>query len=207
MGVFSKQQWNRLEQWSPRLFVLAAVFLFVGATNSGLAFLSDGYVFNKWLGIVLELGRLTALLGTAGLSVQVVHRNARMGNLSRAVASLAIVFVTVLIALATLEAAGVLADPIGVIGLVAYVLSVSTFLLVGIGVVRTGAHSRRIGGLLLVNVVALLVVFFGRLFVPLGLVATVVPGIQILLYLSLGYTLRGWSVTTRRLAPASDTPP
>jgi hypothetical protein len=205
MGIHDTNRWNELEGWSPRLFVLAAVFLLVGAANSGLAFLGDGYAFNEWLGIILELGRLAALLGTAGLSVRVLTRNERLGNLTRAVASLAVVFVAVLIALATLEVAGVRTDPIGLIGLVAYVLSVGTFLVAGVGIVRTGAHSRRIGGLLLVNVVALLVVFFGRLFVPLDLVATVVPGIQVLLYLSVGYSLRGRSVSTRQTAPATET--
>lgn len=207
MPPITKRQWNKLEQWSPQLFVLAAVFLLVGAVSSGFAFLSDGYAFNDWLAIVSEFGRLAALLGTAGLSVQVVNRNAQLGNLGRAVASLAVVFVTVLIAMATLDAAGVLADPILIIGLIAYVLSVSTFLVVGIGVVRTGAHSRRIGALLLVNVVALLVVFFGRFVLPLNLVATVILGIQVLLYLSVGYNLWGRRVTTQQTAPTTDTTP
>ena len=207
MVMSSKQQWKRLEGWSPRLFILAAVFLLVGAANSGLAFFVDSYTFNEWLGIVLELGRLAALLGTAGLSVGVVNRSVRLGYLTRAVASLAVVFVTALTAMATLTVAGVLADPIGIVGLFAYVLSVSAFLVVGVGVVRTGVYSRRIGGLLLVNVVALLILFFGRVFVPLGLVATVVPGIQLLLYLSVGYTLRGCSVTAKVAAPTTDTSP
>lgn len=199
--------WRSLEQWSPRLFVLASVFLLVGAANSGLAFLHNGYAFNDWLGLVLELGRLTALLGAAGLSVQVARRDARLGNLSRLVASLAVVFVTTLITLAALETAGVLADPIGVIGLVAYVLSVGAFLTVGIGIVRTSTHSQWVGGLLLANVVALLVVFFGRLFVPLNLLAAVVPGVQVLLYLGIGYVLRGRSVPIRQTTPATDMTP
>ena len=207
MAISNKQQWKHLEGWSPRLFILAAVFLLVGAANSGLAFFVDSYTFNEWLGVVLELGRLAALLGTAGLSVGVVNRSVRLGYLTRAVASLAVVFVTALTAMATLTVAGILADPIGIVGLFAYVLSVSAFLVVGVGVVRTGAYSRRIGGLLLVNVVTLLIVFFGRSVVPLGLVATVVPGIQLLLYLSVGYTLRGWSVTAQVAAPTTDTSP
>jgi hypothetical protein len=189
------------------LFVVAGVFLVVGAANSGVAFVSESYAFDEWLGIVLELGRVAALLGTAGLSVQVATENARLGTLNRAVASLGVVFVSALIAQATLESAGVIAESGGLVGLAAYVLSVTTFLAVGIGVLWTGAYSRLIGGLLLVNVVALLVVFFGRRFVPLGLLATVVPGIQVLLYLSLGYELRGQTVPTRQPAPATDATP
>lgn len=187
------------------MFVLAAVFLLVGAVNNGLTFLLEGYAFDAWHGIVLELGRLAALLGTAGLSIQVLRRNTRWGILNFVVTSLAVVFVTVLIGLATLKAAGFLAGSIGVVGIVAYVLSVSTFIVVGFGILRTGAYTPRIGGLLLVNVVALLVVFFGRLFVSLGLVATVVPGFQILLYLSVGHALWNRRLRTSQQAPVTDT--
>ena len=123
-----------------------------------------------------------------------MNRSVRLGYLTRAVASLAVVFVTALTAMATLTVAGVLAEPIGIVGLFACVLSVSAFLVVGVGVVRTGAYSRRIGGLLLVNVVALLIVFFGRTVVPLGLVATVVPTLVVLLYLGVAYDLRALGV-------------
>ena len=203
--AYSDTVWATLEEWCPRLFILAGVFLLVSAANNGLAFMTDGHPFDEWLGIVLELGRLAALLGTAGVSIEVVRRNSWVGNLNRAVASLAVVSITVLIALASLDVAGVLADPIGIVGLVAYVLSVSAFFVVGIGVIQTDAHSRRIGGLLLVNVVALLTVFFGRLFVPLGLVATVVPVCQSILYLGIGHNLRNLSVTTRQTTSAMDT--
>lgn len=201
----TKLQWNRLDRWSPRLFILAAAFLLVGAANSSLAFLSDSYASTEWLNLALEFGRLAALGGTAGLAMRVANRNAWLGHLTRAIASLAVVFVTILTALATLEVAGILADPIGILGLVAYVFSVGAFLVAGVAIIRTGAHSRWIGGLLLVNVVALLVVFFGRLFVPLELVATVVPGTQVLLYLGVGHALQGRSMPTRQAAPATDT--
>lgn len=199
--------WDELEQWSPRLFMLAAVFLFVGAANNGLAFLVDAYGFDQWRALILELGRLAALLGTAGLSVQVMNRSPHLGALCRGTATLAVIFVTALVALATLTAAGVLADPVAFIGLGAYVLSVSAFLVAGIGELRTGAHSRRVGVLLLTNVVALLVVFFGRLFVPLGLVATVVPAIQVPIYVSVGYYTRVWRATTGQTVPAVDATP
>lgn len=206
MPITARAQWNRLADWSPWLFVLAALFLLVGAANSGLAYLIDGYAFDRWYGLVLELGRLAALLGTAGVAVEVVDRNATLGNLGRAVASLAVVAVSFLLALATLEVAGVLGDPIGLIGLLAYVLSVSAFLVVGVGVLLTG-HSRSIGALLLCTVLALLVVFFGRQFVTLDLVATVVPGLQVLVYLGVAYELRAGKTATTQSAPASSTAP
>lgn len=199
--------WERLEQWSPRLFFLAGAFLLVAASESGLALLVESYTHNTWLGIVLELGRLTALLGTAGLSAGLVDRTGRFGKLGRAVATLAVALVVVLIGLATLKKAGFLANPIGVVGIVTYGLSVGTFALFGAGILRTGAYSTRVGSLLLVNVVALLVVFFGRLVVPLELLATVVPATQVLLYFGVGHRLRIEHVpapgTTPRTEPSS----
>lgn len=207
MRLSTTNQWRGLERWSPRLFVLAAGCLLVGAANSGFAFASDGYAFNDWLGIVLEFGRLAALLGTVGVSVAVVRRRERLGRFTRAVATLAAVLIGVLIAMATLTAVGVLAEPVGIVGLVAYLLSVGAFLAVGLAVLATGAHAQVVGGLLLVNVAALLVVFFGRLVVPLELLAAVVPTIQAFLYSGVGYTLRGTSAVTQEPTPATETTP
>lgn len=207
MSITAMRRWNRLADWSPWLFVLAALFLTVGAANSGLAYLLEGYAFDRWYGVVLELGRLAALLGTAGIAVEVADLNARLGKLGRGVSSLAVVAVSFLVALATLEIAGILADPIGLIGLLAYVLSVSAFLVVGVGVLVAGGHSRALGALLLCTVAALVVVFFGRLFVPLNLLAAIVPGLQVLLYLGIGYELRaGSSAATRTASVSSATP-
>ena len=44
------------------------------------------------------------------------------------------------------------------------------------------------------RLVSLLIVFFGRVFVPLGLVATVVPTLVVLLYLGVAYDLRALGV-------------
>ncbi len=207
MGMFSTRRWADLERWSPRLFVSAGVFLLVGAANSGLAFAFESYAFDAWGAIVLELGRIAALLGLAGLTVEVMTRDSRVGYLTRAVTAMAVGFVTLLTTWAALSVAGLAGDPVAVVGLPAYVLSVGSFLLVGAAVVRTEAYARRVGWLLLVNVVALLVVFFGRLVVPLGLVATVVPALQVLLYGSVGYTLHASVATTTESTPATKPTP
>lgn len=207
MSTHGTRAWAELERWSPRLFAVAAVCLLFGAANSGVSFFLEGYAFDSWLGIVLELGRLAALLGTAGLSVRVADRGGRLGTLGRVVAALAVLAIAALITLVTLEVLGVLTDPVGAFGLVAYVLSVSAFLLVGVGIVRTGAHPRWVGIFLLANVAALLVVFFGRLFVPLGLLAAVVQTVQVVLYASVGYVLRAQRATAQQTTLATETTP
>lgn len=207
MRVSSTRLWASLEGWSPRLFVLAACFLLVGATNSGLAFVFEGYAFEAWGAIVLEFGRIAALLGTAGLTAGVLARHADLGRAARVVTALAVGFVAVLTGWAALSVAGVWGDPAPFVGLPAYLLSVGSFLLVGAAIVRTNAYARRVGWLLLANVAALFVVFFGRLVVPLDLVATVVPAVQVLLYGSVGYTLHASAVPTTETATASQPTP
>ncbi|MEF8813534.1 MAG: hypothetical protein V5A55_06915 [Halovenus sp.] len=172
---------------------------------SGVALLIEGRQFNNWVGLTLEFGRLAALLGTAGLSVQISRQNKRLGQLSRGVAVLAAVFTGGLITAATLTAAGFLSSSPLIVGLSTYVLSVTTFLLYGVVIIRTGSYSTFVGALLLVNVAALLVVFFGRLALPLGLLAAVIPGFQFLLYSVVGYRLRIDHSSTRQTAPVSDT--
>lgn len=187
--------------------MLAAGFLLVGAANNGLAFAVESYAFDEWGVIVLELGRVAALLGTAGLTTGVMARDRRLGYLTRGITVLSVGFVALLTAWASLSVAGGAGDPAAFVGLPAYVLSVGGFLLVGGAVVRTEAYTRRVGWLLLVNVAALLVVFFGRLVVPLGLVATVIPGLQVLLYGSVGYTLHASAEATTETTPATTPTP
>lgn len=207
MGDDSTRGWASLERWSPRLFVLAAVFLLVGATNSGLAFVFESDAVDAWGTIVLEFGRIAALLGVAGLTVEVMARDRRLGGVGRGVAALAVGFVAVLTGWAALSVAGFAGDPSPFVGLPAYLLSVASFLVVGAAIVRTDAHARPVGWLLLANVAALFVVFFGRIVVPLGLLATVVPAVQALLYGRVGYSLHASVETTTESTPAETPAP
>jgi len=203
MGIDSTRGWKRLERYSPRLFVLAGAFLLVGATNSGLAVAFESYAFDEWGAIVLEVGRIAALLGTAGLTVGVRAHDTRLGSLTRGVTALSVGFVTVLTAWAALSVAGPVGEPVALVGLPAWVLSVSSFLLVGAAVLRTDAYARRVGWLLGANVAALFVVFFGRLVVPLALVATLVPALQVLLYGGVASTLRSHAAVAAEATPTT----
>lgn len=199
--------WVGIERWSPHLFLLAGVFLIIGALMSGFAFVDQSQLFDDWISLSLEFGRVAALVGTAGLSVKLMRQNTRLGKLSRGVASLAIVSTSVLIVWAMLNAAGLLSDPIPILGVGTYVLSVSTFLLYGVLIIRTRSHTRLVGALLIANVAALLVVFFGRLVLPLGLLAAAIPSFQALVYFGIGHRLRIDHASTRQTAPVSDTSP
>lgn len=196
---------DALEQWSPKLFLLAGVFLFITALNRGAAFLLEGYVFNDWVGLAALLGRLAVLLGIAGLALQIANTNHRLGKLTLVGATLAAVFTMGLLALAILENAGFMTAIIAVFGLGTFLLSVIAFLVAGVVVIRTGAYSRPIGYLLLVGAVALLVVFFGQLVVPEAVVGTVIEAILVLLYVGVGYLLRTESAPAKRTASTDPT--
>lgn len=205
--VGNTEQWETLEQWSQRLFVVAGIFLLIAASNRGLAFLLEDVTFNNWVGLTGLFGRLAALIGTGGLALQLEKRNARLGKLSRAVAGIAVIFTVGLLTLAILKNAGIASPIIAIFGLGTFVLSVITFSLVGVAITRTGAYSMLIGSLLLMVALALLVVFVGQMVVPEGLVGTVMESVLFVLYFGIGYRLRTEHVPVRRTEPVTDTTP
>lgn len=178
-----------LETWSSRLFHIAGLSLLVGVAAGVVTILAEGYAYTGWAALTLEVGRLAALLGTVGLTVELANRRDRLGALGMVVGSLAVVFTLGLVTMATVNAIVGSGPVIPGLGLATYVLSVCAFALVGGGIASTRAHPDIVGWLLLANVGALLVVFFGRLVVPLWVVATVVPAVQVLLYVAIGYRL------------------
>ena len=200
-------RWDSIERWSPRLFLLAGMFLVIAAVMSGMAFLGHGQLFDDWLVLPLELGRLAALIGTLGLSVQLGSHDTSLGKLGRGVAMLAIGLTVALTASALLTTTGLLSVSSPALGIAAFVLSVSTFLLYGLGILRTRSHPTLVGRLLVINAAALLVVFFGRILLPLGLLATAVPGAQALLYVTISHSLRCQNLPTQQSTTTPDTTP
>lgn len=205
--VVTSDRLEPIQEWAPDLFFVAAVFLLVAASHRGIAFLIDSVTFNDWVGLAGLFGRLAALLGTGGLAVQLGKQNARLGKLSRAVVSAAVIFTIGLLSLAILENMGTDSPVIAVFGLGTFLLSVITFSLFGIGIARTGAYSTSIGGLLLGAALSLLVVFVGQMMFPEGVVGSVMEGVLFLLYLGIGYRLRAEQAPIQRTEPATDTTP
>ena len=198
-----------LERWSPHLFSLGAVLELVFALNNGLAFLLDGFSFVDWLYPTVLLGRAAVLLGIAGLSVRVTDRSPRIGKWSRIVLALAFVFTLGLLSLSLLEIAGVTImwnSPIfAVLGLGTVALTVITFALFGVLILRSGAFSTATGGLLLAAAVTVVGVFVGLNVLPSRLVGGVGEGVLFILFLVTSLRLRTEFMTTDRPEPASNT--
>lgn len=194
-----------LEQWSPRLFLLGGVFELVFASNNGLAFLMDGFSFVDWLYPTVLLGRVAVLLGIAGLSVRVANRNPRAGKWGRVVLAAALVFTIGVLALSLLHIVGVTTSIIAVFGLGTVGLTVVTYALFGVVILRTGAFSAPTGGLLLAAAVTVLGVFVGLSVLPTRLVGGIGEGVLFVLFIAIWHLLRAESMPTERVEPASKT--
>lgn len=205
MAPVRTRQWEILEQWSPLLFLTGGVLELVFAVNNGAAFLVDGVSFIEWIYPSVLLGRLAVLFGIAGLSVQVVNRNPRSGKLARVVLSVAVVFTIGLLTLSILEALGVSTPVIALFGLGTVVLTIITYALFGVVILRTRAFSTLTGGLLLFAATTVLGVFLGLRVFPTELVGAIGEGILFVVFLATWYSLRAESQHTAGGDPASST--
>ncbi|MEF8813533.1 MAG: hypothetical protein V5A55_06910 [Halovenus sp.] len=205
--------WESLEEWTPRLFLLAGVILIVASANYAITVLLDSVTFNSWVGLTVVIGRWVSLLGVAGLSVGIVKRSPRAGRLSRVVVSLAVLFTTGLLVTAILSNAGVTTPLSAIFGLGTILLSIVTYAMFGIGILRTDAYSTLIGALLLVMTIGLLWGFIGQIALAegpgtmLGIIGTTAEAILFATNLAIGYRLGTELESRDRAEPASDAAP
>lgn len=197
---------EQLARLSPHLFLFASVILLVAAVHRGSTFLLEGVSQNSWVSLMKLFGRLAALLGISGLSFRISQHDPRLGKVSRTVASAAVLFTIVLIALVTAGNMGLALGLVPVVGFGTFLLSVGAYSLSGIAIVRTEAYPVLIGELLLAATVSLLAVFFGMVVLPINWIGVIIETILFLLYLGIGYSIRT-EVITVGTEPASDTIP
>jgi hypothetical protein len=126
---------------------------------------------------------------------------------SRTVASAAVLFTLALIILVTAENIGFTLGFVPVVGLGTFLLSVGTYSLSGIAIVRTEAYPVLIGKLLLAAAVSLLAVFFGMVFLPINWIGVIIEAMLFLLYLGVGYSIRTGDGIAVGTESASDTIP
>lgn len=204
MAIVTTQRWESLERWSPRLFLLGAVLELVFASVNGAAFLIESFSFVDWVYPAILLGRLAVLFGIAGLSVQVVNRNPRLGKLGRVVVAVTVAFTIGLLSLSILDIVGVSTPIIALFGLGTVVLTIVTYALFGAVIISTGAFSTPVGSLLLVASLTVLGVFVGLRVLPTELMGAVGEGVLFVLFLSTGYFLRAESEPSDRMKQAPE---
>lgn len=190
MSTNTTVPWETLERRRSALFFLASAVLLGTALWRGSAYLFDGVAFGGPLGTVMLLGRLAAILGTGGLTVQLVRRSSRQGRVTRAVVSLAVVFTVGLFSLALLENFGVSTPVIAVFGLGTVTLSVLSYLVTGRAILKSGAYTGAVGWLLVAAAATLLVIFVGLRFLPTGVIGPPGEATMAVLYFLTGARLR-----------------
>lgn len=181
--------WTVLESWMPHLFLVAGACSLVAAANYGVAWVFEGVSFNSWVGLTVLLARVTSLLGVAGLSVRILDRRQRVGQASRAVVVLALLFTGSLLTAAVAENLGIEPPIMPVLGLGTVALSLLTYTLFGGAILSTDAHPRLIGLLLLGATAALLFGLFGRVALPIGIVGTIAELLLVATHVGIGYRL------------------
>lgn len=200
--------WTSLERRGGGLFLLAGAILLVAAGNYAVPFLLDGVEFNTWIGLAVLIGRLVSLLAVAGLAMGVLARSRRLGLSCQVVVVAAVLFTTGLLTAAILENLGYSSPLMAVFGLGTILLSVVTYSLFGVAILRTGAYSRVIGALLLVATAALLFGFLSQMVLSerlIGLIGTVAESGLFVANAGIGYQL--WTESGRGgpAEPAAET--
>jgi len=204
MGNIRTTLWESLEKWSPRLFLLGGGLILIFALHNGQVFLTDT-TFKDWIYPTVILGRLAVFLGIAGLSVRMVNHSPRFGKPGRVVVAVAVVSAIGLLVLGILAQIGVSTPIIAVFGIGTAVLTVITYALFGVAIIRTGAFSTLIGGLLLAAIVPILTVFFGRIVLPVRLLGAISESALFVIFVVIGYLLRTEFTPTDRAGPTGDT--
>ncbi|WP_435195682.1 hypothetical protein [Natronomonas sp. EA1] len=181
--------WESFETWSPHLFFVAGAFSLVAAANYGMTSIFDSITFNSWVGLTVLLARVASLLGVAGISAHIMDRTSRVGKLGRVVVVLALIVTLGLLTTAVLKNLGA-AQPIeAILGLGTVVLSLVTYTLFGVAILRTGALSTLVGVMLLGATVALLFGMFGRAALPINVVGTFAELGLVVTHVAIGYRL------------------
>lgn len=204
--IVSRQRWESLESWSPRLFFVGFLLTLVFASVHGVAYLVESFSFIGWLYPTVLLGRLAAFLGVAGLSVQIMQRYPRVGTLSRVIVSLVLLFTTGLVTLSILQTVGVSTPIIAVFGIGTVLLTILTFLLFGIVGVSTDAYPTVVGGMLLVATVAVIFVLVGQGTFSTDFRGAVGEGVLAFAFLANWYVLRDEVTAAETVETGSGTP-
>jgi hypothetical protein len=202
----STERWRSLEAWSPTLFLVAGVILVGYATVNGVSAFTDLTIEQD----IFEFGYVLGFLGLLGVYPRLADRSPKLAR-AGAVAALLGLIAFIGVTLTNVGyAMGVLSTerpawyPVVIVfGVAGFVPG---FLLFGVASLRTGAHPRIVGVLLLVPgiIIALMLVhIYAGLDSPVTVF--VVSAGQAMSHLAIGTTLETASESTEQ-AEAEPTP-
>jgi hypothetical protein len=159
------KQAEPLERYVSGLLIATGVLYTVAAINTSVVFVREGYDYQALSGPLLLLGLLASFLALLGIYSKVRDREPILAKATGAVASLAVVAVTVLLAWGIASRVSTVSDPPAPLAIASLALFVTGFALAGTTVLRSSVYPRPVGYLLLGEAVALVVVIVGPLVV------------------------------------------
>lgn len=155
----SINQVESLEKHVPSLLIVTGVLYVLAAVNTGIVFVNAGYEYETVSSPLLLLGLLASFLALIGISSRALERSPGLAKVTSIVTSLALLMVVALLVLGIGEELGVIAStpvPVALVGLFSFILS---FTLAGVTVLRSSIYGQLVGGLLIAEAVALVLVF------------------------------------------------
>lgn len=201
VGV-NEKQFESLERRSATLFLVAGLLLAVFAALLGVEAFTNTSAPEDVFG---PPGFLVAMVGLLGLYSRLADRGSRLARASAVVAAVAAVGWSVITVAAVAEVAGILPAPedVGVLGIaiimVAGITMVLAYVSFGVASLRSDAHSRTLGLLLLTPPTIFGVMAAGGAigYTP-AWSAFVLGSGQALAHLAIGFTLRSHTEPTDR---------
>ncbi len=215
MSTTDMMPWASLEERSASLFLLGGVMFAVSAALTVVAMLTGAVQPNMVLGeAFIAAGWIAPLLGLLGLYPTLADRNpwlGRAGVVFAIIGLVAFVFLAVASVVAFIQGLEITEIPIPVAVLLPGIIAGSLLAFVSFSVasLRSEAHSRTVGLLMLVPS-AIFVTNFLILPAILGSgpnppeVGFVITGLLTLAMLAIGYALRTGDAPTTRAEPVSD---
>lgn len=189
-----------VEERAPTLFLIAGGLLVILGANQALkTFVGTSYpVVQNFVG---PAGFLVGVIGLFGLYPALADRTPKLARAAAAVATILLAGWVAIIGMSLARAAGIISESGGPLAVVPFVVIASmilTFALFGVTSLRTGAHPRPIGALLLVEAAMFLLLVLNA--APFVLIDVG----HVLAFVGVGVTLRTGGVPTESGEPATD---
>lgn len=199
--------WDRVEQWSPTLFLVGGGLLGGHTAVQGIEAFT---ALAPPPDVFVTTGHLVALAGLVGLYPALVDRTPRLARAGVIVAALGLVGWLVMTVVRFLAVAEIVTSLSAVFPDAFFMLvlgsMILTYALFGGATLRVDGSSRTVG-LLVLAPVALIIMLMGDAAVTgtSAVDGVVIGGGLALSMLALGYRLRTWNHPSGRTAPAGDT--
>lgn len=159
MSVSNSTRAESLEKHISTLLLLTGVLYVLAAVNTGIVLIYEGYSFQTLSAPLLLIGLLASLLAIIGIYSRGRDEAPTVAKATGVLAGLGLLFVIVLLIWGIVNELGGAPSTPAPVALVALVLFILSFVTGGITVLQSAIYNRLVGYLLIVEALALILVF------------------------------------------------